>query len=452
MVSGLILSFVLPKIISVEAYGYWHLFLLYAGYVGLLHLGYGDGLYLKLGGQYFSEFDRKKWYPQIQIIALFQILFAWIVAVYAFKFNSGNPTRLSVFAFLAAYILIDNIYKLLSFILMATDKVAYYSRTVIIDKVFMLLSIACLFFFADTIEVSYIIGAYVLSHIFILILVMRNFPSLFTSNFNFSFDTFKSVYAIAISGIILTLSNILSTLITGSCKMIVEKYWDITVFAQLSFALVVSSFLLIFISQISYVLFPFLRRIPEEKQGAVLSLATSVLTSICIILFCGIFPIYIFVYYWLPEYKESLHFFTILAPVCFYDLKTCLLFNTYFKNLSRIKELLMVNVVVIITAVVIYVLAVRIHNMELMAFGILISLVLKASIMQLWLFRYYKQSIGSLFFFDLAFSACMVLVFYKFGIVYTCVCYLTLVCVFIILYRNMLRGNFNMVKQLFNNK
>ena len=44
------LVIILPKFISVEDYGYWQLFILYSGYVGLFHFGYSDGLYIKLGG------------------------------------------------------------------------------------------------------------------------------------------------------------------------------------------------------------------------------------------------------------------------------------------------------------------------------------------------------------------------------------------------------------------
>ena len=48
LLSGLVLSFILPKYISVANYGYWQLFILYTGYVGFLHFGFNDGLYLNL--------------------------------------------------------------------------------------------------------------------------------------------------------------------------------------------------------------------------------------------------------------------------------------------------------------------------------------------------------------------------------------------------------------------
>lgn len=41
------LAFVLPRILSMESYGYYRLFLLYGGFAGLLHLGFLDGVLIR---------------------------------------------------------------------------------------------------------------------------------------------------------------------------------------------------------------------------------------------------------------------------------------------------------------------------------------------------------------------------------------------------------------------
>jgi len=45
------LVFLIPRLMSVEEYGYWRLFLLYAGYVGFLHFGFADGALLRWAGK-----------------------------------------------------------------------------------------------------------------------------------------------------------------------------------------------------------------------------------------------------------------------------------------------------------------------------------------------------------------------------------------------------------------
>jgi len=53
------LVFVVPKLISVEDYGYWRLFGLYAGYVGFLHFGSADGSLLRWAGRPMEEFHHE---------------------------------------------------------------------------------------------------------------------------------------------------------------------------------------------------------------------------------------------------------------------------------------------------------------------------------------------------------------------------------------------------------
>ena len=51
LVFSLITSLFLPKLLSIDTYSYIKLFQLYITYVGILHLGYSDGMYLRLGGK-----------------------------------------------------------------------------------------------------------------------------------------------------------------------------------------------------------------------------------------------------------------------------------------------------------------------------------------------------------------------------------------------------------------
>jgi O-antigen/teichoic acid export membrane protein len=50
-----LLVFLIPRLVSVEDFGYWRLFLLYAGFVGFLHLGFADGALLRWAGRPLEE-------------------------------------------------------------------------------------------------------------------------------------------------------------------------------------------------------------------------------------------------------------------------------------------------------------------------------------------------------------------------------------------------------------
>jgi O-antigen/teichoic acid export membrane protein len=51
-----LLVFLVPRLVSVEDFGYWRLFLLYAGYAGMLHLGFADGALLRWAGRPLEDF------------------------------------------------------------------------------------------------------------------------------------------------------------------------------------------------------------------------------------------------------------------------------------------------------------------------------------------------------------------------------------------------------------
>jgi O-antigen/teichoic acid export membrane protein len=82
-----LLVFLVPRIVSVEDFGYWRLFMLYGTYVGLLQLGFLDGTLLRWAGRPLADFHNEL-RPALRF--LFWLLLALIVPIGAFawwKFN-----------------------------------------------------------------------------------------------------------------------------------------------------------------------------------------------------------------------------------------------------------------------------------------------------------------------------------------------------------------------------
>ena len=127
LLTSIIVSFILPKYISVEQFGYWQYFLLWASYVGVMHLGYGDGVYLKLGGQYWESIDRKEWIPQIQSMFFVQLIISLMVVLFSFLLCKSEK-YLIIFLWTAAYLVIENTYKIITMAMMATDQIPFVSK------------------------------------------------------------------------------------------------------------------------------------------------------------------------------------------------------------------------------------------------------------------------------------------------------------------------------------
>ena len=68
------MSLLVPKVLGVATYGYWQLFVFYAGYSGFFHLGLNDGVYLVEGGKTRNEIDKKLINSQFRVALALQLV------------------------------------------------------------------------------------------------------------------------------------------------------------------------------------------------------------------------------------------------------------------------------------------------------------------------------------------------------------------------------------------
>lgn len=413
LLTSVIVSFILPKFISVEQFGYWQYFLLWASYVGVMHFGYGDGIYLKLGGQHWNKIDRKTWMPQIQHVFLLQVILAIIIVIASLVFCKDEK-YLTIFLWTAAYLVIDNTYKIITMAMMATDQIQFVSKTVIIDK--LLMSIGVIYLICTHCqEASYVICAYTLAHLVVCMMVIAK-SHLFKHIQKFSKKTTEGIIDVCKVGIVLMLANFVSILIMGLCRLAVEHYWDIKMFSKLSFSITIASFLLFFISQIGYVLFPILKRIRTEMQAMLYEKIDYIMTILPMVFYILFFAMYFFIMAWLPKYEESLKFLAFTAPCICYETRVVLLYNTYFKNLGQIKRLLYINILTVLCAVACYSFAIIEHNIDLMALGILVAEIIKVLVMQASLNKEYNLPMKNITWVELANTVGFVVTYYYYGI------------------------------------
>jgi len=110
------LVFLVPRLVSVEDFGYWRLFLLYTGYAGFLHLGLTDGALLRWAGKPLREFHHEI-SPSLTFL-FWQILALIVPGCVAIGLFVPSPLRLIGIAILI-FALIMNLSALLQYALQA---------------------------------------------------------------------------------------------------------------------------------------------------------------------------------------------------------------------------------------------------------------------------------------------------------------------------------------------
>ena len=120
-VFSVVMVFVIPRITTVEEFGYWRLFILYIGYAGFFHLGLGEGALLVWAGKPLSTFSETL-RPSIKFLIFLHLAFLAIACVIAKVALASNAKFVAVAV--VAFALVQNISVLLQCALQASRQFA----------------------------------------------------------------------------------------------------------------------------------------------------------------------------------------------------------------------------------------------------------------------------------------------------------------------------------------
>ena len=360
LVQSCVVTLLLPKFLGVEGYSFWQLFIFYSAYVGFFHCGINDGVYLKYSGLDFSEMNRDAVSGQFRIVVMIQMIFAVIITIILILAPMTYERRI-IFFFSVIYMVIFNCSMYMGYIFQAANHTHWYSFSVIIDKLFFLLSLIVLILFG-------IRDIYIFLCVFIAGSLLNLCYSLYKGRYflaNISVP-YKKIWpelkdSIKV-GVTLMLSGIASLLIAGIDRFFIDSHWGIIVFGKVSLALSLTAFALVFIRQVSMFFSPALRCTSDDgKLYAYINMF-----RFCFFLMPWIYFLMIpgkwLINLWLPNYADSVAYLAILLPMCIFDAKMNLVFITYFKVLRREKEMMYVNYLILALSVVFGVISVYVFN------------------------------------------------------------------------------------------
>ena len=379
-ISGFVVL-VIPKLLGIEAYGYWQLYTFYASYVGFFQFGINDGIYLRYGGRRYEELDKQNFFSQFWILVLSQFFLACLIIF--FSYTNTNPDKQFIWCMVSICMIIMGTRAMLLFILQATNRIKEYATITIIDRLcYFLLLIGILLIGVRAYKIiifADIIGKFtslVISAIYCKDIVFNR-----VQNFKINF---KEICNNINVGIKLMFANIASMLINGVVRFGIEQKWDISTFGKVSLTLNISNLLMQFINAVGIILYPILRRTDEKKLSSIYI----VLRDFLMIGLMGIlnvyYPLKIILIKWLPDYSDSLMYMALIFPMCVYEGKMALLINTYFKTLRKEQSLLLVNLITVVISILsTTILTVFIGNLNLVIVSIVMLLLFRSTLSEI---------------------------------------------------------------------
>lgn len=381
---SVIMSLIVPKLLGIEQFAYWQLFIFYSGYVGFFHLGLPDGIYLRYGGTELEAMDKPLLGSQLRLMTLFHIIISLIGILILFLFPMEEERKF-VWIFTAVYMVITNAFWFLGFVYQAANRTKNYSIATIISKVFFTVCVFLLMVIKPSEFKVYVILYVVAQGLALLYCAYNGREVVFSHQLPFRKTLAEMFYNVKI-GINLTFSNLASSFILGVGRAMIDATQGIRFFGMVSLAISLTNFFLQFISQVSMVMFPMLRQFEQEKMKRIFVVIRSGISY----LLCAILAVYVPMKYilglWLPQYAVSLEYLAILLPICIFDGKMQLLYNTYLKVLRKEKVLLLINLISLgVSGILCAIGAYVMHSMTAVIICMVIAIAVRSLITNIYL-------------------------------------------------------------------
>ena len=320
LVFNLITNFALPKYLSVDTYASIRTYQLYVSYIGLLHLGYVDGVYLLYGGKDIDGISLDTIGTQRGSLLLLQTAVALLLAVPGFVFHETALIALCL------TIIPYNVTQYYRMVYQATGEFSPYGRIVNLTTI-LIFSVNMLLLFVLRVgkDTAYLLG-YVAAYFAIWAIAEIQFakrkggvPPVRAS----LQDLVENIR----NGCLLMLGNLSSIILTGIDRWFVKFLLDTLAFAQYSFAVSMEGMLNVVVTPISTTLYNYFC-IEKDPDGIHRILETVSLFAVAII--ASAFPALFIVEHFLSHYLGSVSvlFFLFAGQIYFIIIK-CVYVNLY---------------------------------------------------------------------------------------------------------------------------
>lgn len=388
---SVLVTFILPKCVSVENYGYYQLYFFYVTYTGFLHFGWADGLYLRYAGAYYTSLDKELFGSQFKVYCAVELILGLVLCLLSFIFVQGEQ-RILVFILIGVSAAINLPKTYLQYLLQGTNRIKEYAVQTTLERiVFGIVIVTIVFLGKDSFFLA--IMADILGKFIALVYEIIQCRELIQSRFIISKELIKEILININVGIKLMLANIASHLILGTVRWSIEQKWNVSVFGKISLTMSVSHIMMIFIRSVSMVMLPALRRTDEKRYAAIYN---DIKVVLFVFLFGGLFvyyPLNMFLTYWLPDYADSLKYMAILFPLCVFEGKLSILVEMYLKTMRLEKKILSSNVATLVFSVLVtFVSICLLENLSLAVLGMLVIFAFRTTIGEFLLSRHLEIS------------------------------------------------------------
>lgn len=446
---GFLTAFFLPVFLGIEGYGFWQTYLFYCSFLGVFTLGFSDGIYLNYAKHSFNSLPysllKSSMLVYLLIVFLLSLLFLY------FSFNFSNLDRFLILA-LTINILFVALNSYLVMIAQVTNQLKLFSTMLIINKI-MLVAIIIVYFLFEIIDFKkLIIGDIAVKFIGIFIFIYF-LKELFITKSDKLLIGVKEAFRNIRSGIYILIANLATILIIGLGRFIVEIEFDIEEFAMYSFAISVTSLLLMLQSSLGIVLYPLLAKLNIEKSMKYFKDINFLVITLNILLLSSILPLSIYIKNYLLEFSEVLNYLYLFLLISYFQGKVQLFSNTYLKIFRYEKQLFyfdIITIAILLTTITVLVIT---NNLTifLIVMTTLISVIFRSLLAEYYISYKCKINISSLMIIEILVVFIYIILF-SYDYTFNFVIYFIFITLYIIINFKKIKKSYKYSSTLFHSK
>lgn len=352
IISGVFVGFILPKIISVNDYGFYKIFTLYFNYIGVLSLGIIDGIVLKYGKFNYDELDKKAFRSYFAWYALINFFFS--VVLFVIAVCTRDIDYKFILLMLCANILPMNYTGYFQQISQITQRFKEYSTVKVIHSAANVLFIVVIFAMyqwggVDMTYNIYLIGI-LLINAALSFWYMATYRDIIFGDHNSMRATFKDILGLIKLGMPLLLANLCSTFLISLDRQFVSMLFSTEDYAVYAFAYSMLSLITVATSAVATVLYPVFKRMDEDLLKKNYSNMTAITLVFSFAVIMVYYPLCYFINWFLPLYGYSLLIFRIILPGLVMSTVLTVVMHNYYKVLGLSASFFKKSVIALIVA------------------------------------------------------------------------------------------------------
>lgn len=325
LIFNLITNFVLPKKLSIGSYADIKTYQLYVSYAGLFHFGFVDGMYIKYGGKNINSIDKRDLKINLNTLRLFQII---ISALFLFV---SIITRDIVLIFFSVSIVPLNLGNYFKQLYQATGEFSLYGKIMNITTALIFIANMIWIFIFKVDNPFYFLASNVVAYIIVWIFLEIDCKK-YIGNIKSIFPTFsfKELITNIKAGILLTIGNLSSILLTSMDRWFVKALLNTVAFAEYSFAVSMENFMNTAVTPVTITLYNYFCKTIDHKK--IHNVRNYIMIFSTAIVACA-FPAKFILEKYLHKYTNSIDvMFLLFAAQIFYIIIKSIYVNLYKAN------------------------------------------------------------------------------------------------------------------------